>query len=157
MREQISLLMDGELDNDASAQLVSRMKEQDDWHLYHLIGDAIRDKAGFRADLDLDFSQAIDLEPTVLAPQSPRRAPRAKWYALSAAASFAAVMAVGWVAMQGSQYSQGPKEVAQARLNIIKSRLDDYLAAHQEISPESGALMTSNIRTVSDTYQENGR
>ncbi len=157
MREQISLLMDGELDGDASAQLVSGMKEQDDWHLYHLIGDAMRDPEGFRADLDLDCSRAISLEPTVLAPQK-SKLHHAKLYALSAAASFAAVLAVGWVVLQSPQDSPVPKQVAQVvRLNVIKSKLDDYLAAHQEFSPESGGIMTSNIRTVSDTYQENGR
>ena len=158
MREQISLLMDGELDGDASAQLVSGMKEQDDWHLYHLIGDAMRDPEGFRADLDLDCSKAIHAEPTILAPVPHKtNLHKANRYAWSAAASFAAVMLVGWIALQNSGNSPVPKQVAQAtHLDVIKSRLGDYLLAHQEVSRES-EMMNSNIMQVSDTYQENGR
>lgn len=158
MNEKVSMLMDGELDSDEAAHLVSRMKSDDagEWQLFHLIGDAIRDPEGFRADLDLDCFKALEAEPTVLAPyKSPLH--KAKVYAWSAAASLAAVALVGWVALQGSQDSPVPKQVAQVvHLNVIKSKLSDYLLAHQEFSPES-EMMTSNIRTVSETYQENGR
>ncbi len=160
MTEKISMLMDGELDDDEALALVSRMKaqEQDDWLYYHLIGDAIRDPEGFRADLDLDCSKAIHAEPTILAPVPHKtNLHKANRYAWSAAASFAAVMLVGWIALQNSGNSPVPKQVAQAtHLDVIKSRLGDYLLAHQEVSRES-EMMNSNIMQVSDTYQENGR
>ena len=160
MTEKISMLMDGELDGEEAAKLVSGMKarEQDNWLYYHLIGDAIRDPEGFRADLDLDCSEAIHAEPTVLAPVPHKtNFHKAKRYAWSAAASFAAVMLVGWAALQSPENSPVPKRVAQVvHLDVIKSRLNDYVLAHQEFSPES-EMMNSNIRPVSDTYQENGR
>ncbi len=156
MREEISMLVDAELDGEDAARLVSRMKDQEaqDWLLYHLIGEAVRDPEGFRADLDVDCWPVIVAEPTVLAPS---RLHKARLYALSAAASVAAVFLVGWVALQGPADSPVPKQVAQAvHLDVIKSRLNDYLLAHQEFSPRS-EMMPSNIRTVSDTYQESGR
>ncbi|MHB1099868.1 MAG: sigma-E factor negative regulatory protein [Burkholderiales bacterium] len=160
MKEKISMLMDGELDGEEAAMLVSGMKaeEQDDWLYYHLIGDAIRDPEGFRVDLDLDCSEAIHAEPTVFAPVLHRsNSHKARRYAWSAAASFAAVMLVGWVALQSPENSPVPKRVAQVvHLDVIKSRLNDYVLAHQEFSPES-EMMNANIRPVSDTYQENGR
>ncbi len=160
MTEKISMLMDGELEDDEALTLVSGMKaeEQDDWLFYHLIGDAIRDPAGFRADLDLDCSEAIHAEPTVLAPVAHKaNLQKANRYAWSAAASFAAVILVGWVALQSPENAPVPKRVAQAtHLDVIKSRLSDYLLAHQEVSPDSG-MMNPNIMQVSDTYQENGR
>ncbi|HQT26331.1 MAG TPA: sigma-E factor negative regulatory protein [Burkholderiales bacterium] len=158
MNEKISMLMDGELDDDEAMRLLSGMKqdEAEGWHFYHLIGDAIRDPEGFRADLDTDCFKVLEAEPTVLAPYK-SGLHKAKVYAWSAAASFAAVALVGWVALQNPQGSAVPKQVAQAvHLNVLKARLNDYLLAHQEFSPES-EMMTSNIRTVSDTYQENGR
>ncbi len=158
MREKISMLMDGEMDDEEAASLVSRMKaqEEDDWLYYHMIGDAIRDPKAFRADIGMDCSEAIHAEPVVLSPYK-SHAHRAKVYALSAAASFAAVMLVGWVAMQSPSDSPVPKRVAQVvHLDVIKAKLGDYLLAHQEFSPES-ETMTSNIRTVSETYEEPGR
>ena len=158
MKEKISMLMDGELDEDEVAPLISRMKagDDDDWLCYHLICDVIRDPAGFRADIKMDCSESIRSEPVVLAPYK-SSLHRAKVYTLSAAASFAAVMLVGWVAMQSPSVSPVPKRVAQAvHLDVIKSKLGDYLLAHQEVSPESEAV-TSNIRTVSETYEEPGR
>lgn len=158
MKNEISMLMDAELDSDDAARALSGMKEQDerDWLLYHLIGDAIRDPEGFRADLDLDCLEAIEAEPTILAPYKSKLG-KARLYALSAAASVAAVFLVGWVALQNPAVSPVPKQVAQAvHLDLIKSRLNDYLLAHQEFSPRS-EMMSSNIRTVSDTYQESSR
>ena len=154
MKQDISMLMDGELEDDAAERVISGLKAQEeDWLLYHLIGDAIRDPEGFRADLHLDFAAALDQEPTVLAP---RRFQKARFYALSAAASVAAVFLVGWVALQNPASSPVPSQVAQAvHLDVIKSRLNDYLVAHQEFSPRSG--MPANIRTVSETYQDDGR
>lgn len=158
MREEISMLMDGEVDDEEASFLVSRMKaqEEDDWLYYHLIGEAIRDPENFRADIKMDCSAAIHAEPVVLAPYK-SHAHRVKVYAMSAAASFAAVALVGWIALQGPPDSPVPKRVAQVvHLDVIKAKLGDYLLAHQEFSPES-ETMTSNIRTVSETYEEPGR
>ncbi len=158
MNEKISMLMDGELDDEEADRLLSGFNqgEAEKWHCYHLIAEAIRDPEGFRADLHVDCINAIEAEPTVLAPHR-SKTQKAKVYAWSAAASFAAVALVGWMALQSPQGTVVPSQVAQAvRLNVLKSKLNDYVTAHQEFSPES-EMMTSNIRTVSDTYQENGR
>ncbi len=159
MKQDISMLMDAELDEQDAGRVIARLKDDEggDWLLYHMIGDAIRDPEGFRADLHLDFSSALAEEPTVLSPPRKSGMQRAGFYALSAAASFAAVSLVGWVALQSPSTSPVPKQVAQAvHLNVMKSGLNDYLLAHQEFSPRSD-MLTSNIRTVSDTYQDSSR
>lgn len=158
MREEISMLMDAELDSEEAVRVMSGIKGKDeqDWLLYHMIGEAIRDPEGFRADLDMDCCEELAAEPTILAPYK-SGLHKVKLYTLSAAASVAAVFLVGWVALQSPSGSPVPKQVAQAvHLDVMKSRLNDYLLAHQEFSPRS-EMMTSNIRTVSDTYQESSR
>lgn len=157
MKEEISALMDDELDEDACHRLVSRMASQQEsqqhWHLYHLIGEAIREKDDFRANISFDISEALAKEPTLLAPVS--RPKKAKIIALSLAASLAAVAMVGWVAMQDQAASPA---AAQAQANVQAQNLEassDYLQAHREVAerPE----MLSGIRTVADSPEESGR
>jgi sigma-E factor negative regulatory protein RseA len=102
----VSSLMDGELNLDEAEREIARLKTDTSlrasWDTYHLIGDTLRGDtvvdagvAGFAGR----FAERLAAEPTVLAP--PRRAPRSRFqtYALSAAASVAAVAVVGWVTM----------------------------------------------------------
>jgi sigma-E factor negative regulatory protein RseA len=78
--ENVSALMDGELNSDDAAREIAHFKQDgthdgtrhEAWHTYHLIGDAMRGEQmqaealspGFSARL----SEKLALEPTVLAP-----------------------------------------------------------------------------------------
>jgi sigma-E factor negative regulatory protein RseA len=121
--ENISTLMDGELDGDEAGRAIARLKadslSRETWDTYHLIGDAMRGATGSTGaaavvaavgasgapGFGLRFSERLAQEPTVLAPHTsvsstPQRfLGKFQTYALSAAASVAAVAVVGWVAL----------------------------------------------------------
>ena len=152
MKERVSELMDGELDDLAAEELIPHIARDraalETWRVYHLISDALRE------------NQPLPRAPVV--PLQPRR-----WVALPIAASLAAVTLVGWLAFSPQQDAVAPQAlvapaaVAQAPakppvLRIpLPSATSDYLLAHQGFSPR-GSLqgMAPYVRTVSDQAQE---
>jgi len=104
--ENVSTLMDGELGGDEAGREIIRLTAdssfRETWDTYHLIGDAIRGAAPVARGFGPRFSERLALEPTVLAPHTNvtrRFTHKAQTYALSAAASVAAVAVVGWMAL----------------------------------------------------------
>src|SRR5947207_1544142 len=90
--EEVSLLVDGELDADRVDRVCRGLRERaavETWVCYHVIGDSLRGQCALRAGFSGRFSARLDSEPTVLAPPRPRPAPAA--LALAIAASVAAV------------------------------------------------------------------
>ncbi len=72
-REQISALMDGELDDARAHALCAQMKSDESsecWATYHLIGDALRSECLAQAGFARRFAERLASEPTVLAPGS---------------------------------------------------------------------------------------
>lgn len=130
-REQISALMDGELDEARSRTLCAQLKSEessDCWAAYHLIGDALRNECLAQRGFSQRFAQRLAAEPTVLAPGSksaleggagfgwPASVRNRPWhYGMAAAASVAAVGLVGWFGMQEFNIGPGLREVAAAR------------------------------------------
>jgi sigma-E factor negative regulatory protein RseA len=127
--EQISALMDGELDDARAQALFASMKDDEAcacWATYHLIGDALRRETFALGEFSQRFAQALAAEPTVLAPGSrplaaqPSDGAHAHWpahwselvrarpwhYGMAAAAAVAAVGLVGWFGAQ--EFSLGP-------------------------------------------------
>jgi len=144
MKERISELMDGELDDQAAGELIqalgSRREALDTWRVYHLISDAIRENQ--------------PLPQATPAPVQPRR-----WVALPIAASLAAVSLVGWLAFAPQQdapppaLAQAPAATAPA-LVPLPSATSDYLLAHQGFSPRvSFQGMAAYVRSVSAEAQ----
>jgi sigma-E factor negative regulatory protein RseA len=165
MKAKISALMDGELERqDAEAALEALGNEgeaRDTWRVYHLIGDSMRDARLLSAGFAARVAGQIAQEPTVLAPaRAQRRAANAPLWALSAAASLAAVALVGWLAFAPQsqdelQVAKAPpppqalpaKEVAQV---APPDAADDYLLAHQGYSPRNSLQgLAPYVRTVS--------
>jgi sigma-E factor negative regulatory protein RseA len=150
MKERISELMDGELDDQAAGELIRRLGSEpealDTWRVYHLISDAMRENQPLPASL-------------------PRAAPQRRWVALPLAASLAAVSLVGWLAFAPQQES--PPVVAEAPASApaaqakaaplavpLPSATSDYLLAHQSFSPRvSFQGMAPYVRSVSDEAQ----
>jgi sigma-E factor negative regulatory protein RseA len=144
MKERISELMDGELEDQAAGELIqalgSRREALDTWRVYHLISDAIRENQ--------------PLPQAAIAPVQPRR-----WVALPIAASLAAVSLVGWLAFAPQQdapqpaLAQAPPQVPVATapaLVPLPSATSDYLLAHQGFSPRvSFQGMAPYVRSVS--------
>ena len=160
MKEKLSALMDGELDDKSAAEVIQALSSDREavrtWRTYQLISDALRESRLPSADFTARFSERLAKEPTVLAPRALQAPESRKWVALSAAASLAAVALVGWLAFgPQAQVNQGP--VAQAALepkpNIVPlpSAANDYLLAHQGFSPRISLQgMAPYVRTVSE-------
>src|SRR5712691_4753671 len=121
MKDRISQLMDGELDDRAAADAIQALsgegEARDSWRLYHLISDAMRDTPVLSAGFAARVSDKLAAEPTVVSPNRIRPEPR-KWFAApaAAAASLAGVALVGWLALSPQQQdAPAPAPVAQAR------------------------------------------
>jgi len=177
-REQISVLADGELDDDHVDVALAALRQnagKADWDIYHQIGDVLRSddmavtlSPGFAARM----ATRLDAEPTIIAPgvlvdqehcsppgrttASVTRQTQAKRWALPSMAAAAAMATVAFfttpqlmVAMKGadgvaeptskvaSSIEQPEMVAASAPEGLIlrDPRIDDYLMAHQRISP----------------------
>jgi sigma-E factor negative regulatory protein RseA len=163
-KEQVSALMDGELDERAAGEAIQQLRQEGDaldtWRLYHLISDGMRDTRLLSAGFTTRLSERLAAEPTVLAPSAlPGRTP-AHRFAYAAAASVAAVGLVGWLAF-GPQ-PEAPRPLAQAQPATaavatvpLPSRANDYLLAHQGFSPRVSLQgMAPYVRTVADRADE---
>lgn len=145
MKKQLSALIDGEFEVEASEHIMTAIKSngevKDAWKHYHLIGDAIRGDTDMQYDFSAKVMQALDAEPTVLAVNNQAEGQKAKkrrvktpvfW---SVAASAAAVMFVGMMVFElqlGESEELTPVEIAQS-LPI------EYLQAHQSLAPSGSS------------------
>lgn len=167
MKDRLSALMDGELDDRSAAEVIESLGRDRDaveaWRAYQLISDALRQSPVLSADFTARVSVRLAAEPTVLAPRALRPEPR-RWFALSAAAaSLAAVGLVGWMAF-GPQpgVAPAPAPVAQAKpaqakpvMVPLPTQANDYLLAHQGFSPRVSLQgMAPYVRTVSEQAVE---
>ncbi|MDP1765726.1 MAG: sigma-E factor negative regulatory protein [Methylotenera sp.] len=160
MTEQISALADDEVALKDAEYLIASMQNNSHaaevWGRYHLIGDVMRGTATLSPGFKQNLMQKIELEPTVLAPNAgwmiqPQVQKQTTeifsntpvtW---SIAASFAAVMVVGWMVLQTQVTdTMAPVVVAQAVttkqapvLPVVAEQAipDEYLMAHQASAP----------------------
>ncbi len=175
MKNKISALMDGELDNVDIADTIAQIKKteelRNEWATYHLIGDTLRQSVVVPIDIASNVSMRLAAEPTVLAPRSPTKH-KSRVFALSVAASMmTAVAAVVWMSMQTMDRPLEPiteKSVLQAAVQteptvisasvLAPAQINDYLLAHGEFSPRTamhGAV--PYIRTVADSDKRSTR
>ena len=120
MTEQMSALIDGELDGFDAASLnacLMRLCEDPvwrrDWALAHLAGDHLRGHMPLLPGFSLRLARRLAAEPTLVAPRPPlasRQAPL--WLALSVAASLLGVAVVCWAVL--AMNSQRAFDVAMA-------------------------------------------
>ena len=172
--EKISALMDGELDSQEAGRQLKRLKQDaallEGWHAYHLIGDTLRGESPLlSAKFQASLAQALSAEPTVLAPRRFTVTPnRATTYALSAAATIAAVSFVGWMALAPTP--DAPRIVVGPKLPVVvadtpsvasvvsDARMNEYMLAHQGFSPSTAIQgLAPYIRSVSATRTVEGR
>jgi sigma-E factor negative regulatory protein RseA len=167
MKDRISTLMDGELDDQSAAQAIDAVGRDRDaletWRTYHMISDAMRQSRVLSDGFAARVTQRLAAEPTVLAPRALQAQPR-RWFAVPAAASVvAAVGLVGWMALGPQPQVPAPASapVAQAQpeprptLIPLPSAASDYLLAHQGFSPRiSFQGMAPYVRTVSEQTVE---
>jgi sigma-E factor negative regulatory protein RseA len=157
MSEQISALMDEEIAVDDAAHLISSMQSSkqaaEAWSQYNLIGDVMRGNQLLSKDFKQNLMLKLDQEPTILAPKSAQvkayqlaaakdRIP-AKW---SIAASVAAVMVVGWMAMQQVQTGNEVPAIEMAQAEVVEQTIpDEYMAAHQSSAPSATSYYIQSV------------
>jgi len=184
MNERISAFMDGESPPHEFAGTLDALREPGDaletWRTYHLISDALRDTNLTSAGFSERVAARIAEEPTVLVPAAamrasarPSTAVRQRRFALSAAASVAAIALVGWVALApqpGADQAlvaktpaapQQPVAAAAAKEPAklpLTNAADDYLLAHQAYSPRNSFQgVAPYVRTVATRPAEGRR
>jgi len=139
--EEISLLMDGELDAERAEQACQGFRVAaavETWLSYHVIGDCLRGDGTATRTIAARFWARLAAEPTVLAP--PRRQPTPAAIAWAIAASVAAVGVVGWVALTTmplppSAIATAQRAAAVRAADVRRPVVNEYLLAHQEYSP----------------------
>ena len=159
MKQNLSSLMDGELDDAASTQCIRALDADPElkaaWNEYHLIGDAIRGSALLSVDVRAEVGQALQQEPTVLAP---KRGSASGLMRYAMAASFALAGVVGWAVWQ-SQPEPVPGLMAQAvstpqggavqvSAEQVSSR-NSYLQAHRDMMAAEGLERVNLAEPVS--------
>jgi sigma-E factor negative regulatory protein RseA len=161
MKDRLSALMDGELDDKSAAEVIQALGKDHEavraWRTYQLISDAMRQSRMLSEGFTARVAARLAAEPTVLAPRA-RPAESRKWFALSAAASVAAVALVGWMAFTPqtpvAPVAQAPAE-ANPTIVPLPTAANDYLLAHQGFSPRVSLQgMAPYVRTVSEQAVE---
>ena len=146
MTEKLSSLMDGELAAGEAGRAISECcaseRAKVDWHLYHVIGDAMRGHAPKTLAMPAEVIEALKAQPTVLAP---RRVPVTfTRIALAAAASVATVGVVGWIGSQGGQGSAVPM--------TAKSNSGIQPASNTVAMPQPAAAI--DVQTYLDAHRQ---
>lgn len=155
MTQEISSLMDGELDHNEAGRAIrsccASREAADTWQTYHLIGDVLRGGMPHPTGTAERVRKLLAGEPAIIA--RPRRVYETTIgrVAIAAAASVATIGVVGWIGTQGGQVPASavvagkamPAPAIQPVANtavVPPATLDvqDYLAAHRQVpSPES--------------------
>ena len=166
MKDRISALMDGELDERSAAVAIDALEKDAEaleaWRTYHLISDALARSRMLSGGFSARVGTALAREPIVLAPNRRRRVEPRRW--LAVAAGVAAVSLVGWLGFAPQQtpvvpVAQAPKvmpvQEAKPAMVPLPSGANDYLLAHQAFSPRVSLQgMAPYVRTVSEQAQE---
>jgi len=153
LKQELSLLLDGELSKSDSLALLSRIERDAElsrqWHRYNLVSEAMR--SGKILPVDDRFvdrvRDALADEPAILAPRPEKHRYRERTVTAALAASLAAVAV--FVGKSISEYSpvRGPELLAQqtalAEPEDARSAVDphfrDYLVTHSETAYLTGS------------------
>lgn len=158
MNESISALMDAELEEPDSIEILKNLKLNEElqqvWDEYHLIGDAIRSNSLLTINVREQVSSKIQAEPIVFAPRPWFAAKtRQRWAAgVALAASVTLGITAGWpLFKQQATQSVGMQMTASQptgvdQLAVMPAREGEsspYLAAHQDMSTDPNVVEVS--------------
>jgi len=154
MTQEISALMDGELEGREAGAVLSACCGDEDrkrtWFLYHAIGEALRGQPPGSLEAPHKLFAKLRDEAVVLAPRT-RTPSTTTRIALAAAASVATVGVVGWLGSQGGNPAPAPvvaksstqslQPVASTASVVIVPApalsVQEYLVAHRQVpSPD---------------------
>lgn len=179
MKNKISALMDGELDNVDIADTITQIKKteelRNEWATYHLIGDTLRQSVVVPIDIASHVSKRLAAEPTVLTSRTLTEH-KGRVFTLAVAASVMTVVAAAvWISMQTTDLPLEPitdKSVLQAAVQVeptvitavitapvpSPAQINDYLLAHWKFSPRTAMHGAAPyIRTVADSDERSTR
>lgn len=149
MNDQISALMDNELDAASATALAERMRQEPalrrQWAEYHLIGDALRQARPLSDGFTGRVMQSIDAEPAwVVAGGFQRLRSAAVW---AAAATLTAFSVGTWYLVQATHPADASRALAATQLinqtaSAGQTDMNPYLVVHQDFSP---GLLTQGI------------
>ncbi|MEO8768223.1 MAG: sigma-E factor negative regulatory protein [Nitrosospira sp.] len=155
MKNEISALMDGELDAEEGDGILAQLNKKDElsdtWAVYHLISDTLGQPEAKPIDISRRVSARLATEPTVLAP---RPLIRRKSRVFAVAASITAAAVIGWMNVQTTDQPsvnlaankttpQPTPAIALQTLPVISvstpaaAQMNDYLLAHRQFSPST--------------------
>ncbi len=165
MNDNISTLLDGELDREEAIETIRHLgadaKCRTTWDSYHLIGDVLRgeslgEMARRRQSAESIFAK-LAAEPTVIAPAALNRASRQSKtrLAMAMAASIVTVSAIAVIAMKQQSGVVAPVQVVQQNppLAIVpvvakgNEQVNDYLVIHRQFANRQG-LQTASTRGI---------
>jgi sigma-E factor negative regulatory protein RseA len=182
--ERISALADGELRGEEFAQVMTRLAESEQarrhWQAYHLVGDVLRSSelartAAQDSDFVLRLRARLQAESTLRVTAAPSgvmsKVPLARgesangqrWRWVAGLASLAALSVVGWQLVadlaapaQAPQLAQFTAPLAGGAYMIRDPRLDQLLAAHQQVGGTSALQMPAGFLRNA-TFERPGR
>ena len=141
-REQLSALVDDELSHETSSAINTLLEDnetKETWARYHLIGDSMRGHLPERVENIADnVSQAIDSEPTVLAPPE-KSANRKSSNLMKPVMGFAIAASVAAVAIFNVQQAKQIPETGQP--DIAQSSIatnPNSIASSQLVTQQKG-------------------
>lgn len=165
MKEQISALLDGELDPSGVQALVSHAKTEsalrECWDTYALIGDALRGEADMSRDFTARLMARLDAEPTVIAPAASVALAKSRRSVLDTvlpiAATVAGVAVVAWLGLRGEPVETTQVARATHATRAVPAAEADraYLLAHHgyagaQAVPGVGYYMRTAAEQVGD-------
>ena len=126
MKEQISELMDGELDHSNVDSIFAEFKKNrelvKDWEAYHMIGAVIRRPSSFQSfDIAEKVREQLKHEPSILVPNVSKIA-RRKFYTFSAAASVIILMS-SWILLQTEKIQPAVTVAEKAKEKVVVSQI----------------------------------
>jgi sigma-E factor negative regulatory protein RseA len=148
MKNKISAMMDGELFEDEANSAIGLLKvdvdARQDWEIYHLIGDVLRQPEFIHGELSSSVRELMLNEPAIFVLTRRGVTEKLRNITLSAAASLIAVGVVVWMSLQVSPQQQPQMAMQQSQLRKVsfpvKPKSNEYLLAHQEFSPSNDVL-----------------
>jgi sigma-E factor negative regulatory protein RseA len=148
MTEQISSLMDGELEAHEAERAIrtccAAENQKATWFLYHAIGDAMRGHAPQDLARPTRVFDALHTQPTVLAPKPRVGAGAFARVAIAAAASVATVAVVAWIGLQGGAQDRGEAVVAKSAASIQPVANKTTVAAPRASVVDEQAYLTAH-------------
>ncbi|MCH9691858.1 MAG: sigma-E factor negative regulatory protein [Gammaproteobacteria bacterium] len=126
MKNEVSALMDGELDNHEAEHAIAILKENDqlreDWEIYHLIGDTIRHESTFSTHHTQYINNEFAAEPTPITSHSSNKHHNRKTAVYAIAASVAAAIVTTWFGLQNIDQSNHDTNTIMANQKTITAQ-----------------------------------